>query len=78
MAALNYYLGLARGANNNIYNVTAGTSTAGTAVDVELNIQINNGSTATGITKKDVKLLVETLLGYLLSNGVAGADLPPL
>ena len=80
MAALNYYLGLSRGSNNNIFNVTAGTSSAGTAVDVEVNIQINNGSNATGITSLDVVLLLNTIVDYLNSSGLnhAGADLPAL
>lgn len=80
MAALNYYLGLQRGANANVYNVTAGTSSAGTAVDVEVNVQINNGTSATGITSLDVRLLLETIINYLDSSGLnhAGADLPPL
>ena len=80
MAALNYYLGLQRGANNQIYLVTAGTSSAGTAVDVEVNIQINNGTNATGITSLDVKLLLKTIQDYIDSSGLnhAGADLPAL
>jgi hypothetical protein len=81
MAALNYYLGATRGANINAFNVTAGTSTAGTAVDVELRIQINNGSNATGITRKDVNLIIEKLRNYINSGGalgIAGVDLPPL
>jgi hypothetical protein len=40
MAALNYYLGLPRGSGENPEVVTAGTATAGTAVDVELRMQM--------------------------------------
>lgn len=81
MAALNYYLGVKRGDNINPFNVTSGTTTAGTAADVELRIQINNGSNATGITRKDVNLLIEKIRNYINSGGalgIAGADLPPL
>jgi len=81
MAAVNYYLGAKRGSNINPFGVTAGASTAGTAVDVELRIQINNGSAATGITRKDVNLLIEKLRAYINSGGavgIAGTDLPPL
>jgi len=82
MAALNYYLGLKRGADNHLGNVVAGTSSSGTAVDVEVNIQINNGSNATGITRLDVNLLLRQILEYIdsgaLNNGTLGADLPGL
>ena len=81
MAALNYYLGAKRGSTINPFDLTAGTSTVGTAVDVELRIQINNGSNATGITRKDVNLLLMKILAYINSGGakgIAGTDLPPL
>jgi hypothetical protein len=80
MAALNYYLGLKRGQSNNTYNVVAGTASNGTSSDVEVRIQMNNGTNATGITSLDVELLLRTIRDYLNSNGLdaAGADLPPL
>lgn len=81
MAAVNYYLGLARGSNANPLGVTLGTSSAGTAVDVELRVQMDNGSNATGVTRQDVNLLVTTILDLVNSGGVkgiAGTDLPPL
>jgi len=73
MVALNYYLGLSRGANLRPEEVTAGTTSAGTAVDVELNIQINNGTTATGIRRKEVLLLLKGLENYINNGGLQGA-----
>ena len=73
MAALNYYLGLQRGANFRPEEVTAGVTTAGTAVDVELNIQINNGTTATGIRRKEVLQILKVLEAYIQSGGIQGA-----
>lgn len=82
MAAVNYYLGLKRGASANEGNVIPGLSSGGTAADVEVRIQINDGSNATNITKLDVDLLLETIERYIASNGIqvppAGTDLPPL
>lgn len=78
MAALNYYLGLKRADNLNPESVQAGTATVGTAADIELRIQINDGSTATGITRGDVIVLMEILEAFILSGGStgAGANLP--
>ena len=73
MAALNYYLGLQRGANFRPEEVTAGTSSAGTAVDVEVNIQINNGSTDTGIRRKEVIQILKVIKAYIQSGGLQGA-----
>ena len=73
MAALNYYLGLKRGANMRPEEVVAGTSSAGTAVDVEVNIQINNGTSATGIRNKDVILLLKVIEAYIKQGGLQGA-----
>ena len=80
MAAVNYYLGLSRGSNANPFNVVAGTASNGTGSDVEVRIQINNGTAATGITSLDVQLLLDTILDFINSSGLnhAGADLPPL
>jgi hypothetical protein len=71
--SLNYYLGLKRGANFLPDKVVAGTSTAGTAVDVEVNIQITNGSTATGIRRKEVIQLLKVIEAYIQSGGLQGA-----
>jgi hypothetical protein len=54
MAALNYYLGLKRGDDTNPDNTVAGVASNGTGSDVELRIQIDPGTGATGITKEDV------------------------
>jgi hypothetical protein len=80
MAALNYYLGLPRGAGGAMGNVVAGTSSAGTAVDVEVRIQMDPGTGPTGITSLDVRLLLKTIINFMDSSGLnhAGADLPPL
>lgn len=80
MPAVNYYLGVKRGAPLNVNNVVAGTSTAGTAVDVELRLQINDGSNATGLTRKDAILAIEILEAFIESGGNnhAGANLPAL
>lgn len=81
-AQVNYYMGLSRGNLDQDGKVVVGTVTNGTSSDVELRMQINNGSTATGITKKDVQLALEAFERYLTSNGVngagAGVDLPAL
>ena len=88
MAQTNYYVGVKRGTGTNLRgnNLTAGTSSAGTAVDIELNMQIVNNVTATGLTKKDVIIALEQFRKYILSNAVdfgapgssAGANLPAL
>lgn len=80
MAAVNYYLGVKRGDEFKPFNVTAGTSTIGTAADVELRIQTNDGSNATGITRQDVLLLIDLLESFIESGGLngAGANLPVL
>lgn len=80
MAAVNYYLGVKRGAAVNVNNVVASTATAGTAVDVELRLQINDGSNATGLTRKDALIALEILEAFIQSGGNnhAGANLPAL
>jgi hypothetical protein len=81
MAALNYYLGLKRGASNNPGNVVSGTTSGGTAADVEVRMQINNGSSGTGLTRKDVILLLEQIEEFIEQGGItgqAGANLPAL
>lgn len=80
MAAVNYYLGLKKGAENKPFLVVAGTTTSGTAVDVEVRIQINDGSNATNITRKEVNILMDTIEEFINSGGLnhAGANLPVL
>ncbi len=69
MAAVNYYLGVKRGANLSINQVTAAASTAGTAVDVEVRLQINDGSNATGLTREGALLAMEVLESFIESGG---------
>lgn len=78
MAAVNFYAGFKREAQNNPNLVVAGTSSAGAAVDVEVRMQIDNGSALTGLTRKDVVVLLDQMKTYVLSNGgpTAGAFLP--
>lgn len=75
---VNYYLGIARGQNQS--SVVAAASTQGTGADVELRMQINNGTGLTGLTKEDVILALNMFRQQILSNGIqdgtAGADLP--
>jgi len=80
MAAVNYYLGLKRGAPFNVHNVAAALTSAGTAADVEVRIQINDGATATGITRLDVMKLLEILEAFVEGGGKNhdGQFLPPL
>lgn len=81
MAAVNYYLGLKRGYGTNPGAVVYNTSSGNTAADVELRIQINDGSNATGITRKDVLLLIDVLEDFIVQGGItgdAGTDLPAL
>jgi hypothetical protein len=80
MAAVNYYLGVKRGAALNVNRVVAGTATSGTAVDVEVRLQINDGSNATGLTRKDAKIALEILEAFIESGGNNhdGANLPAI
>jgi hypothetical protein len=80
VAAVNYYLGMKRGADMKPVNVVIGTATAGTAVDVEVRIQINDGSNATNITRKDAIVILERIEQYINSGGFPslGTDLPAL
>lgn len=80
MAAVNYYLGMKRGGGMKMADITAGTATVGTAVDVEVRIQINDGSNATNITRKDVILILEQIEAWIGDGGLnhAGANLPAL
>lgn len=81
MAAVNYYVGFKRGAAvASPFLATVGTSSAGTAVDVEVRMQIDNGSGPTGLTRKDVNILLDGIEDYINSGGLnhAGASLPAL
>ncbi len=66
---VNFYLGLKRGAPFNVNSVVAATSTQGSAVDVEVRIQIDNGTSTTGITRKDTVLLLEIIEAFIESGG---------
>jgi len=79
MAAVNYYIGMKRGDSNNPGAITATTTTVGTAADVEVRMQLNTGSVATGLTRLDVKKIFETLVQFIDNGGLngAGANLPP-
>ncbi len=80
MAALNYFIGVKRGDLYDPGKVVIGTASAGTAVDVEVNMQINDGTNATGLTRKDVVLALNALRSYVIAGGLdaKGVDLPPL
>lgn len=71
-----YFLSVNRGALDRPQAVTAGT----VAPTADIYLQM---STVNNITKKDVKIALETFLEYIISNGVgttagAGVDLPPI
>lgn len=78
MAAVNYYLGIKRNAALNVNNVVAGTATAGTAVDIEVRLQINDGSNATGLQRLDAVKALEVIEAFIQSGGNNhdGANLP--
>lgn len=80
MAALNYFLGVKRNAALNVNNVVAGTATAGTAVDIEVRLQINDGSNATGLQRLDCIKALEVIEAFIQSGGInhSGANLPAL
>lgn len=81
MAAVNYYLGIKRGADNKPFvSVVSGTSTIGTAADVEVRLQTNDGSVATGLTRKDAIIALQVIMEFINSGGLnhAGANLPVL
>jgi hypothetical protein len=80
MAAVNYYLGIKRGAKLNVNGVVAGAATAGTAVDVEVRLQINDGSNATGLSRKDALIALGILEAFIESGGNNhdGQNLPTL
>lgn len=77
MAAANFYYGVTRGQEINPSEVVVGVASNGAASDVELRVQTNNGTSATGITKIDVLIALKALLAYFESDSFyAGNDLP--
>lgn len=80
MAAVNYFWGVKRGDKNNPDLITPTTATVGTAADVEVRIQINTGSVATGITKLDVLRSLDIIRQAITNGGVnhSGTDVPAL
>lgn len=79
---VNYYLYVARGKSNNPGNVTASTSTGGANGDVELRMQIDNGTTTTKLTKLEVLTKLKLFEQYIASNWPVasgqGTNLPAL
>ncbi len=75
---VNYYIGAKRGSTDSPGDITSGTSSAGSAVDVEIRMQIDNGSGVTGLTRLDTNEIGEMLLAYLNQGGQngAGTNLP--
>ena len=59
-----YYLGLKRGAEHNPENVTAGTSTAGAAVDIEVRLETGNG-----LTRSEGIYLLQTIEAFIEGGG---------
>jgi len=80
MAANNFYLGLKRGGIMDVESVTAGTSSAGTAVDVEVRLQTDPGTGPNGLTRKDANELLDVILAFINGGGSGGngANLPAL
>lgn len=72
MAAVNYYYGLKRGAPMNLDEVVVGTATVGTAADVEVRVQINDGTNATNITILDTYKLLEIIEAFIKQRGLIG------
>lgn len=79
--AVNYYAGLQRGQDQTGL-VLVGTASGGTAVDVEIRMQIDNGTAKTGLTRMDVIRIMRVLEQYIDSGGQVGGqvgtDLPSL
>ena len=70
---VNYYLGLSRGSDFRPEKVVAGTTSAGSTVDVEVNIQIDNGTALTGIRRQEVLQILKVIEGYIQQGGLQGA-----
>ena len=78
--ALNYYYGIARGQLDGVGDyVVVDTASGGTAADVELRVQMNNGTNPTSITLLEVCEFLETFKHYLENLGLEslpGTDIP--
>lgn len=74
----NYYLGVQRGAPFTDSSITAGTSSNGASSDIEIRMQINNGSANTGLTREDTILALKLFTNFIAEGGIngAGANLP--
>lgn len=78
---VNYYLYVARGKlDDNLGGVTSSTSTGGTSGDIEVRMQIDNGTTTTGLTKFDALRALKMFEHFIESNGIQsgspGTNLP--
>ena len=76
---VNYYIGIARGNDQiNVDQLTVGTATAGASVDIEVRIQINNGTALTNVNDKDAVNALEMIRQFILEGNPfsAGANLP--
>jgi hypothetical protein len=70
-----YYAGLKFGSDCNTELVTGGTSSAGSAVDVEVRMDTTNG-----LTRKGVIEILTIIAAYIEGGGQgpgSGANLPP-
>ena len=78
--ALNYYYGIARGQVDGVGDlVVVGTSSGGTAADVELRVQMNDGTNPRSLALIDVLNLLKTIEHYLENLGLEslpGTDIP--
>ena len=78
--ALNYYYGIARGQVDGVGDlVVVGTSSNGTASDVELRVQMNDGTNPRSLALIDVLNLLKTIEHYLENLGLEslpGTDIP--
>ena len=76
---VNYYMAVRRGVNNNPGSVTFATTTQGASADVELRMQIDNGTSTTGLTIMDVMKILELFEQTVVQRGITGnlgLDLP--
>lgn len=70
---VNYYLAIPRG-KYALANVTSAAVSQATSADIELRMQIDNGTGLTGLTREDVVAAMRTMESYLLSNGIPGGS----
>ncbi len=66
---VNYFLGLKMGDPLNVNNVQLGTSTLGSAADVEVRLQIDNGTATTGLTRLQAYKCLEIIEAFIQSGG---------